>query len=47
VLLPSNATPKAAAPRKVKILKRAETMGDVPDATNGFGKTLRVQFWTV
>jgi hypothetical protein len=34
-------------PRKVKILERAETMGDVPHAPNGFGKTLRVQFWTV
>jgi hypothetical protein len=33
--------------RKVKILERAETMGDVPHAPNGFGKTLRVQFWTV
>jgi len=33
--------------RKVKILKRAETMGDFPHAPNGFGKTLRVQFWTV
>ena len=28
-------------------LERAETMGDVPHAPNGFGKTLRVQFWTV
>ena len=36
-----------AIPRKVKILERAETMGDVPHAPNGFGKTLRVQFWTV
>jgi hypothetical protein len=33
--------------RKVKILERAETMGDVRHAPNGFGKTLRVQFWTV
>jgi hypothetical protein len=39
--------PRRLAPRKVKILERAETMGDVPHAPNGFGKTLRVQFWTV
>ena len=37
----------SAQSRKVKILERAETMGDVPHAPNGFGKTLRVQFWTV
>jgi DNA replication protein DnaC len=30
--------------RKVKILERAETMGDVLHAPNGFGKTLRVKF---
>jgi len=28
----------------VKILERAETMGDVPHAPNGCGKTLRVKY---
>ena len=31
-------------PRKVKILERNETMGDVLHGPNGFGKTLPVKF---
>ena len=46
-ILTKSGTNQFHGSRKVKILERAETMGDVPHAPNGFGKTLRVQFWTV